>query len=336
MGFAVSLLGCDTAMAAKEKEIPLAEPLVESIAKELDMKPPEENEVLSESAFIVGAVLEFPMYGFYLGSPDIYGQAYVPNFSPRLGPRIVYKKIGLRGSFALGMPDKEERRRGQSDQANAVLSFYWKKYAFDFYYQYFKGFYVSGPLTELDTHKPDRYSQLPDAKSTHWGFNWYYNVNATQFSLGSAFDQTDASIAAGESWVIVPFYRHWTIHLGDRIIKGSAADAIDTIPPLSSGTFDTLGTSIAYAKTWTFDKTYISALGGLGPGIQQQEYEDNGKIKDRTTIAGKLNLNLSAGFKPKEYMVGTTFILDSIYAQVSGEEVYSTLVSLEFFLSKRL
>jgi hypothetical protein len=330
-------LGLSSARAtSEEKKIPLAEPLVESIAKEFNMPTPAENEVLKNSDFILGAVLEFPAYSFYMGSPDLYGKAYVPNFAPRIGPRIVYKKVGLRGSFALPMPERENDRRGESDQSNAVLSFYWKRFAFDFYYQYFKGFYASNPITELDAHKPDRYSQLPDAKSTHWGFNWYYNVNATQFSLGSAFDQTDAQIQEGGSWVIIPFYRHWKIDLGNRIIKGSDSDSIDVVPPLKSGEFDTLGSSIAYARTWTRNDTYFSLLGGAGPALQKQTYSDNGNQKERMTLAGKMNLNLSAGLKPKKYMIGSSLILDSIYSQISNKEVYSTLVSVELFISKRL
>ena len=317
------------------KQIPLAEPFVESIAEKLDMPTPEQNEVLDERDIIIGAVVELPMYSFYLGSPDLYGKAYVPNFSPRVGPRLVYKKIGLRAGFALPLPDKEERRRGKSDQNNFILSFYWKKFAFDFYYQFFKGFYVSSPLIELDLHKPDRFSQLPEAVSKHWGFNWYYNVSASQFSLGSAFDQTEANMQAGDALVIIPFYRYWRIDLGDRIIKGSDADSLDQIPNLSDGEFHTLGASIAYSKMWTHRRTYFSMLGGVGPAFQEQSYTEKCNDKERVTIAGKFNLNLSAGMKQKEYMMGSTLILDTIYSQVSNNEVYSTLLSLELFLSRR-
>lgn len=324
-----------SAPSASNKHIPIAEPIVESIAKEFDMQTPEQNKVLSEKDFILGAVLEFPTYSFYLGSPDLYGKAYVPNFSPRIGPRIIYKKIGLRAGFALPLPDKEVRRRGESEQKNFILSFYFRKFAFDFYYQNFKGFYVSNPLTEFDFHKPDRFSQLPDAFSRHWGLNWYYNVSASQFSLGSAFDQSDSELQAGESWVIIPFYRYWKINLGERIIKGSDSDSLDTLPPLRAGEFNTLGGSVAYAKTWTYKKTYLSLLGGAGPALQKQSYIEKGVDQDRLTLAGKLNLNMSIGMKPKDYMLGTTFILDTIYSQISNKEVYSTLASIEIFYSRK-
>ena len=41
------------------------------------------------------ALVEFPVYSFYLGSPDINGVAYVPNFSPRLGVHLSWKEIGF-------------------------------------------------------------------------------------------------------------------------------------------------------------------------------------------------------------------------------------------------
>ena len=299
------------------------------------MQKPEEVKQVDPSLFLIGGLLEFPVYSFYLGSPNIKGKAYVPNVAPRIGPRIMYKKIGLRMTFALPMPSREEERRGSTEQRNTTLSFYWKKHAFDLYYQYFKGFYLGSPLVEIEENKPNRYTQLPDATSKNWGFNWYYNVNPGQFSLNSAFDQSEFTTPSGGSWVLIPFYRHWNISLGDTIFKGSEPDDIDIVPSFSKGTFETAGSSLAHARSWNMNRYYLSTLAGLGPALQFQRYLRDDIENNKWTLAAKLNLNFSVGWKEKDYTTGAKFILDSIYSRVSQQDVYSSFVSAELFYNQR-
>lgn len=306
-------------------------PLLEN----LNMKKPEEIKPVDKRLSLIGGVIELPIYSFYLGRPNIHGKAYVPNFSVRLGPQIMYKKMGLRATAALPIPSREIERRGESDQRNLIFSFYWRQHALDLYYQYFRGFYVSNPLTELDLHKPDRFTQFPEAESMHWGLNWYYNVDPQQFSMNSAFDQTENELKAGATWVLIPFYRHWKMTLGDRIVPGTDPDDLQTMPDLATGRFDTLGSSLAYAQTWTYQKYYLSILGGLGPGLQSQHYHDGTEQQDKLSLAAKLNFNGSIGLKPNDYMMGVNFQLDSIYSQIADMEVYSSFVSVGCFFNKK-
>lgn len=286
------------------------------------------------SLFVGGLVLEFPVYSFFLGSPDIDGKAYVPNVPPRLGPRIAYEKLGFRATFALPLPTKEKSRRGSSKQRNLNLSFYLEGHAFYFYYQSFKGFYMSSPLLELRTDRQDRFTQLPDARSRHWGLNWYYNLHNEAFSMSSAFDSTDFRIQEGDSIVVIPFFRHWEIDLGNTIIKGSEPDDPDTIPDLASGKFNTAGASFAYVRSWTKENYYISGLGGLGPALQHQRYTRGDQSRSRIRPAAKANFNLSIGKKKNDHSYGANFIVDSIYTRIAGLDVYTSFVAAEAFYNR--
>jgi len=294
-----------------------------------------EPKKLAKSPLIGGVIFEFPVYSFYLGSPNINGRAYVPNVYPRIGLRLMYKRMGVRTTLALPLPGREIERRGETTQSNTTLSFHWRQHAFDFYYQYFRGFYLGSPLVEIKENKPNRYTLLPNAVSRNWGFNWYYNVDPSRFSLNSAFDQTQFNAEAGNSWVLIPFYRHWTVNLGDTIIKGSEADDPDTLPEFRAGIFDTLGASLAYAQMWVFKKYYVSTLTGLGPGVQFQKYELAQNNRERYSGALKLNFNLSLGQKRQTDALGVKFILDSIYSRVSDTDVYSSFVAAEFFYNRQ-
>src|SRR5262249_37557971 len=153
----------------------------------------------------VQGVLEFPIYSFYLGAPAVHGVAYVPNFAPRLGPRILYKDVGATLTLGLPIPDSEQRRRGDSSHTGLVLSSYWRQVAMDVFYHRFRGFYVASPFTELSLHKPERYPQLPDARATTWGVNFYYAVKPSSYSLKAAFELDEFQLKSGGSWIFNPF-----------------------------------------------------------------------------------------------------------------------------------
>lgn len=75
-----------------------------------------------EHPWLVEAVLELPLYSFYLGAPAVDGVAYVPNFAPRLGPRLVYREFGAMITFSLPIPELEKYRRGDSVQENFIFN----------------------------------------------------------------------------------------------------------------------------------------------------------------------------------------------------------------------
>ncbi len=313
----------------------LAEAIVENdkeIASPLMVAQPTDKE----KSFVVGLVLEFPIYSFYLGSPDIRGEAYVPSFVPRLGPQISWKGFGTRMTFSTGLPSREKDRRGESEQTNFLFNFYWKQFAVNLYYQYFKNFYVASPFSELSQSKPDRYSQLPDAEVSHFGINLYLKSDLSKYGLNTAFDQKKFKRVSGDGWIYVPFYRHWEIDLGSRIIKGSESESKDTIPDINGGSFDTLGLAYGYSTTYVKGPYFASGLISLGPGVQRQEYEDSGSRFTKFTLAGKLNGKIAFGKLINDYTLGSHITLDTLYSRIEGTEIYSTMASVEFYLNKSL
>lgn len=301
-------------------------------AQRIDPESPA-SAVEKDNKF-VGLLIELPIYSFYLGAPDINGNAYVPNFEPRMGPQISWKGYGARMTFSLGLPSRERTRRGTSDQTNVLLNFYWRQYAINVYYQNFKGFYVASPYEELSGSKPDRYTQLPDAQSSHFGFNTYLSLNPGTFHFDSAFDENTASLKSGSDWIVAPFYRHWSISLGDEVIPGSSENSLQELPELSGGIFDTLGASFGYTRTWIYKETFLSILGTLGPGVQYQRFTDDFVDASKFAMAGKLNGKFAAGFKSKSYLFGTRLILDTLYARVRGTDVYSSMAGMEFYVNR--
>lgn len=298
--------------------------------------PVQSNFKDVDHKWLVESVLEFPFYSFYVGAPDVNGVAYLPNFMPRLGPRIIYKDFGAMVTFSLPIPKEEVRRRGNSKEETFILNSYWRQNALDIYYQSIQGFYVDSPFTELSFNKPERYPQLPDTRVLNMGFNWYYVVTPNRYSLKAAFDQNEFQLTSGGSWVIHPFFTHFEMFLGDRLIPGSSSDMLSQLPNLASGRFDTMGMALGYGYTYIRSHFFLSAQGVWGPAIQVQRIQrSNGNSSEVLSFAAKLNVNGAAGWNHEDYVSGVKVLVDSLWANVIDTQLSSSLVSVQFFLGRR-
>jgi hypothetical protein len=306
--------------------------------------PPREVEGPIESAFkavehpwLVAGVFELPFYWFYLGAPAVRGEAYLPNFLPRLGFRAGYKDWGMMATIGLPVLGKgENNRRGKSEGSGISINTYWRQNAFDLYYQRFRGFYVSDPFTELSFNKPSRYPQLPKTQVLNYGMNWYYAANPERYSLKAAFDQNEFQLKSGGSWIWNPFYNHLEMFLGNEFIPGSEADGMQTLPNVASGRFDTFGMALGYGYTYVLNRFFATAQGAFGPGVQYQRIQrDDGNNSDVTSLAGKINVNLASGWNYPHHLGGIKLLVDSLSAKVVDTQVTSSMITVQFFYGQR-
>lgn len=286
--------------------------------------------------WMVQGVLEFPFYSFYLGAPAVHGVAYLPNFAPRMGPKIIYKDVGAQVTLGLPIPGTEKHRRGDTTHTGLNLSSYWRRVAMDLYYHRFRGFYVASPFTELSFNKPERYPQLPDARVLTYGVNFYFVFEPDRYSLRAAFDLTEFQTRSGGSWMYNPFFNHLQMSIGNEFVPGIGNDALIDLPNLASGRMDTAGFAFGYGYTYIFKHFFATAQGGIGPGVQFQRIQRNdGNDTEVITYAAKLNVNFSTGYNYVDYVAGFKVLLDTLWAEVSDTQVYSSLINAQFFLGHR-
>ncbi len=286
--------------------------------------------------WLVKGILEFPFYSFYLGAPAVRGLAYLPNFSPRVGPKILYKDMGAAVNFGLPIPSREISRRGDSKQTSILLSNYGKRNAIDVYYQRIRGFYASSPFTELNFNKPERYPQFPDTRVLNAGINWYLVADPSKYNLKAAFEQTDFQKISGGSWIIHSFFNHLELSIGNEYVPGSGSQELTTVPNVASGRFETLGLALGYGHTLIRGHYFATAQGVWGPAVQYQVLDRNdGNDSVETSLAAKLNINCSIGYNSNDNVAGAKLIADSIWARVDNTEVSSSLVALHLFYGMR-
>lgn len=305
-------------------ELPDKDKILEPIFKEV------------ERPWRVQGIFELPAYSFYLGAPAVHGVSYQPNFAPRIGPKILYKDVGAAFTLALPIPNHEKYRRGDSTITSVVANSYWRQNAMDVYYNKIRGFYVASPFTELSLKKPHRYPQLPDARSTIWGVNWYYVSNPERYSLRAAFDLDEFQMKSGGSWIYNPFFNHFEISVGNKFVPGEGNEALAALPNLASARMDTLGLALGYGYTWIYRRYFATTQGAIGPGAQYQRIRrSDGNDTEVTSLAAKLNVNASFGWNSDDHIGGVKFLLDTLWAEVSDTQVYSNLWNIQFFVGYR-
>jgi hypothetical protein len=124
--------------------------------------------------------------------------------------------------------------------------------------------------------------------------------------------------------------------LGTEFIPGSDPGGMTTLPNLASGKFDTFGMAVGYGYTHIHRHFFGTAQGALGPGIQYQRIQrDDGNDSRVTSLAGKINVNLAAGWNYPQYVGGMKVLVDSLSAKVVDTQVTSSMITVQFFFGGR-
>ena len=292
-----------------------------------------------ERHFKLQPFFDFPSYSYYFGAPDINGYAYIPNFSPRLGLTVGWKQFEIGFGVGLPIPDAETYRRGTTEQSNLMIQTRWRKTAYDFYLQSYRGLYASNPLTEFDGQRPDRYTQFPDAKVNNYGINFYYLLDEeSNYSLKAAFNQKEIQRETGGSYFLMPFYNHLDVDTGYRLIPGSDPNSLKKTPQVRLISLETLGLVYGKGHLWVIPESdwYGVIQVGMGPAVQyQRETFINREEGSSTSLAGKFSFNGAFASNTQTSTYGAKMIWETMYSRLGSTDMYSTVVTLTLFYGQR-
>ncbi len=278
---------------------------------------------------------DVPFYFFYLGTPRVDGIAFLPNFNPDLGVSLGYRGWTLRLTQPVQvLRDYEISRRGNSSKQEFIIGISWHQFAVDFNYQYYRGFYLSAPVTGLASDQPARYAQLPDTQVHSLGFNVYYVVQPEKYSIGAAFSHDEYQFKSGGSALLNAYLSYLNMNPGTEFIPGSASEAQQR-PPINSGNFWSPGISTGYGYTYSYKRYYATAQGFFGVGPQFQQLDERNGRYNRLNVQIKLNGAFAVGLNRRYDFAGLQALLDSVYAEIENGQLASTLFSAVFFYGVR-
>ncbi len=322
-------LAAPIAPATLPEEAPLAQFSGEAVPILLDA-----FEVFPEK-WRAKAFIAVPFYTFYLGAPKVDGVAFLPNFNPELGVSLGYKGFILKTTQPFQvLPDYESSRRGESNKQEYILSISLHRFAIDLYSQYYRGFYISTPVTSLLGGQPEKYAQLPDTQVHNAGINVYFAFHPESYSMAAAFAHTEFQFKSGGSALAHMYINRLDLNPGSQFIAGTAPGA-NVKPDIYAGTFWSTGAAGGYGHTFSFKRYFITGQGMLGLGPQYQKLSDKDGSYDRLNIQMKINATLALGMNRRFDYAGIQAMLDSIYGQIRDGQLASSLVSTFLYYGRR-
>ncbi len=276
-----------------------------------------------------------PFYTFYLGTPRIDGVAFLPNFNPEVGISLGYKKWSFEMSQPFRvLPDYESSRRGDSNKQEYIFSGSMHRLAYDFYSQYYRGFYISSALTGLAGGQPARYAQLPDTQVHNAGINLYFVFHPLEYSMAAAFTFTEFQFKSGGSPIAHLYLNRLDMSPGVQFIPGTAPGA-DVKPDIFAGTFWSAGAAAGYGYTYSYKRLFVTAQGIFGFGPQYQELNDKAGSYSRSNVQIKINGALAVGITRRYDYMGVQAKVDSIYGEIQNGQLASSLVTTNVYYGQR-
>jgi hypothetical protein len=282
--------------------------------------------------------LDISLASIYMGSPDLGGYAYVPNSAPRAGLTFAYKRFKISYASNLPLPPEEISRRGNTTQSTFVLQTWFRSFAFELYSQAKKGLYAGNPLTEVDVHRAEIYSQFPSGKIRNQGITFYFSSRPESFSFENSFAQRHIQKKSGSGLALVPFFQNFEFESGNEVLPGKETNPIRQLPSMRKINFLNSGLMIGPGYHWVFDESgyYLALQWVVGPGLQLQSWNELGKNDySSQNFLAKTNINGFLGYNDKTKTFGLQIFAEGIYSRIYSTDTYSTLILPTIFYGQR-
>lgn len=229
---------------------------------------------------------------------------YLPNTTLNMGVGATYGSATLNLAYGFGFlnPDKGQ---GETDYLDLQAHFYGRKWLFDFYGQFYNGFYSNDEaLQDADGN----YYVRPDIKVREFGMNAQYMLNSKRFSYRAGFFQNEwQKKSAG------------TMLLGWQILSGISSSDSSFVPaPTRASKYDTgkkisffgIGPTVGYAYTLVIKKHFfVMASSSITASYGYDKINSEEKID--SSFDPNLSIKAFAGYNRGLNAICITFTNDT-------------------------
>jgi hypothetical protein len=310
--------------------------------------------ILASAAFGAGNVEELPSgtWGlkFALIGPSLDMQIESVDKKSLVVPKVQYRprassltSLGFSygpfgGSVSQVNPSSKEviDYYGDSKVSDYQFRFFGKKYTFDFFYQYYSGYYVHNS-EEID---PTLTSELPrlqrsDITNIHSGAQVLYNLNPDEYSLSAAYDQGARQKESDGSWFLMSSVSQTHLRMERPLIPSQVASDYGTYSAFEGGRFTSVRAGGGYGHNWIFGDWYISTLFALLFGGQNQSFSLGDEDFNRWVQSPGGSFKLGLGANGKKYFGGFQFFIDHNAVNINNVQLGMNTMQTSFFFGSR-
>lgn len=241
--------------------------------------------------------------------------AYSPNTNINWGFGFNYKWIGLGFSFGLPFANRDDEKYGETSKAGFRLNFTTREFLIDTYFQRYQGFYLQNPFDfNPSWTSGDMYPQRPDMGTINIGWNFLYVTNNRKYSAKAAYSHTQIQKRNAGSALIGPFYSLFFFTADDPLLPRKIFTDYH-LQFLTKGIISNFGLAIGYTYSFVVERDLLISLSlvpGLGLQTNKLFDENNQRMVDEISFAGKLLSRLAFVYHYRNFYTGFTFKSNAI------------------------
>jgi hypothetical protein len=238
--------------------------------------------------------------------------SYQPNTTLNFGIGATYRSFSLNLAYGIPLLNGDDATKGKTKYLDLQGHFYSRKFAFDFFGQFYKGYYLS---TENFIPGYSRYYIRPDIRARLVGFSTYYVFNNERFSYRASMLQTERQTKSAGTFVLGGGIYYGSIASDSTLVPHEIADQY---PQGDVGRlrFIKIGPGIGYAYTFVYkEHWFATASVTLNPTLDLIRENTALADKDRTDISMNYTSRVALGYNSRRWIYTASWVNNTLNMQ---------------------
>ncbi len=232
---------------------------------------------------------------------------FQPNARPMAGIGGEIVDIGF--ALTLKLPESAGRDNdiyGNTRFHDFQVNWYQDRFAVDFQYQYYQGFYIS--RVNIPDVSYDEYLQKPDLRIEGYGLNGVYVFNQDKFSYGAAFNNSYKQLRSTGSFLMMASIKHTGIRTAGTLIPDQFLNEFSSTPRIHNVWITGFSIMPGYAQTFVAGNFYLNLVLEVGPDLQYRDYVIAEGRKQNWRAEGKMNIRGGLGYDNGDFFAGVFYL----------------------------
>ena len=264
-----------------------------------------------------------------------------PNDQFNMGFGFNYKWLGVDLAFNFPFVNDDAEIFGKTNRLDLQSNIYTRKFAIDFNFQRYSGYYGSNPEVYTPGWDPLslEYPLRPDVKTTNISGNFFYVFNNDKFSYRAAFIFNERQLKSRGSWIAGAYMGYFTMSSDSTLVPGSLQVDFNPDNNYNSTKFFSAGVSFGYAHIFVIGKKFFISPTfaiGVGPKVRTIGERGDPNYKKGTEGGSKIFARMALGYNGKRTFAGITLVGETVGTGDKDESwLQHSVNNLRIFIGRR-
>jgi len=265
-----------------------------------------------------------------------YKMDFRPNIGSYLGLGIFIFDFGIDILFRTPPTPEENALKGNSKGRDWQIHMYTRKVGIDISYQKYLGFYLSNPDNFFpEWQEGDPYPTQEDMEATIFNLGVTYVFTSDRFSFPSIFNQTEAQLKSGGSWLLSGQANSSKISHPLSIIPMVDTNNFTGLNNLNKVNVSSLNIMPGYSHNFIIKKKiYLNLSLALGLGYQIRSYTADQSYNDNSINIAN-TWRIGAGYNGRRFFTGISAYTQNNVIVIQNLRINSTFGFIRFFIGYR-